>query len=187
MARDAREALEDEMIVLDDRKAEPRCDLLRGTSREDDTVRRRSVGGHGGGEALDRAGAGLDRAARDRIRRALREFGDLALGEAQPRGAAVERAAHELRPGNDEAAEESSVRGERVHGKRGTGVHDELVSALERVRGDERRPAVGPELLRVAIPVHDAELRARRADEGRLELRRAARTPDRRLDGVAGD
>src|SRR2546421_6607097 len=114
VAGDQREAVEDEVLMQDAAKAEPRRDLGGGSSRQDDTVGRRSMGAHRLPEPFDRADARLDGAARDRIRGAARKLVDRALGETQARGAAIERAAHELGAGNDQPAEEFALRGERI-------------------------------------------------------------------------
>jgi len=85
-----------------------------------------------------------------------------------------------------EPAEEASGGGERVDGERRSGVDHQLVPRGGAVGGDERGPAVGAQLLRIAVAVHHAELLGKGADHGEGDAGALAGARDLALHLVAG-
>src|SRR5258708_6764636 len=182
VAGDQHEPLEDEVLTVGWRHGERGGDLHDRASRKNDTARRAAALGHRARHALDGARAGVHGAAGDRVRRALRDVAGGPLREAQPRGTAVEAAAHERGAGDDDPAEEAPVAGEGVDREGGAGIDHQLVAGLRVMRRDERGPAVGPELLRIAVAIDHSELLAHRADERKWNVGRLAGPLDPELD-----
>ncbi len=125
---------------------------------------REAARGHRVAHAQDRAHARLQRARGDGVGRGRGKLLERALGEAQARRAAAQRAAHERRAGHDEASAEAPVGAECIDGERGARDDHELVARARGMGGHEGGPAVGAELRGIAVAVHDAQLLGARRD-----------------------